>query len=160
MSKLVRPSTPPCSKRSYQPRIVSSSNKRTFATSWQLRPLSKSTRAFARRVTRPAAKPSRVNAISALRSSSLRKPPRIMRPCESGQRPNTRHFVGFTASRSIEQRHKQYLAEHPNPSFADPAKAIARYRQRNKLKIAARHKVYAELRAERLVRKPCRACGN
>src|SRR5271167_2385021 len=66
------------SKRSCQPRIVSSSNNRTFATSWQLMPSSNSTRALARRVTRHTLEPSRANATSVCRSSSLRKSPRIM----------------------------------------------------------------------------------
>src|SRR5271154_2276525 len=88
----VRPSTPSCSNSSYQSRIVSSSNNRTLATSWQLKPSSNRTSAVARRVTRPAAKPSRANAISALRSSSQRKPPRIMRPSESSLAPNASFF--------------------------------------------------------------------
>src|ERR1700691_5461130 len=91
-SKWLRPSTPLCSNSSYQPRIVSSSNKKPSATCSQLIPLSNSTRALARLVTRPAAKPSRASAISALRSSSIRKPPRIMRPSESDPPPNARHF--------------------------------------------------------------------
>ena len=76
MSKLVRPSIPRCSKSLPQPRIVSSSSKKALATSRQLHPSSKSTKALARRVTRQAADPSRANAISLWRSSSLRKPPR------------------------------------------------------------------------------------
>src|SRR5271168_2459978 len=77
-SKLVTPSMPRCSNSLCQPRIVSSFNSRASATSWQLHPPSSKTRAFARRVTRDAADPSRANAISLLRSSTLRKPPRIM----------------------------------------------------------------------------------
>ena len=53
---------------------------------------SKSTKAFARRVTREATDPSRANAISLLRSSSLRKPPRIMRTSESAKPENSRIF--------------------------------------------------------------------
>ena len=49
----------------------------------QLHPSSKSTKAFARRVTREATDPSRANAISLLRSSSLRKPPR--QHCETSK---------------------------------------------------------------------------
>src|SRR5271168_3545262 len=77
-SKLVTPSMPRCSNSLCQPRIVSSFNSRASATSWQLHPPSSKTRAFARRVTRDAADPSRANAISLLQSSTLRKPPRIM----------------------------------------------------------------------------------
>src|SRR5271167_580409 len=58
----------------------------------QLMPLSNSTSALARLVTRPAAKPSRASAISALRSSSMRKPPRIIWPSESHPPPNAKHF--------------------------------------------------------------------
>ena len=72
MSKLVRPSIPCCSKSLRQLRIVSSSSKNALATSRQLHPSSKSTNAFARRVTRQAADPSRAKAINLWRSSSPR----------------------------------------------------------------------------------------
>src|SRR6202041_1604471 len=55
-------------------------------------PLIQQHQGLARLCTRPAAKPSRASAISALRSSSIRKPPRIMRPSESYPPPNARHF--------------------------------------------------------------------
>src|SRR5271166_821561 len=102
ISKLVRPSIPPCSKSLRQPRIVSSSSNNALATSRQLHPSSKSTRAFARRVIRLAAAPSRANAISLLRSSSPRKPPRIMPPSESDQQRNARNFPEPSMSRGIE----------------------------------------------------------
>src|SRR5207344_1581410 len=92
MSKLVRPSIPCCSKSLRQPRIVSSSTKNALATSRQLHPSSKSTNAFARRVTRQAADPSRAKAIHLWRSSSPRKRPRIMAPSESAQQRNARNF--------------------------------------------------------------------
>src|SRR5271166_4611249 len=101
ISKLVRPSIPPCSKSLRQPRIVSSSSNNALATSRQLHPSSKSTRAFARRVIRLAAAPSRANAISLLRSSSPRKPPRIMPPSESDQQRNARNFPEPSMSRGI-----------------------------------------------------------
>src|SRR5271157_2166451 len=102
ISKLVRPSIPPCSKSLRQPRIVSSSSNNALATSRQLHPSSKSTRAFARRVIRLAAAPSRANAISLLRSSSPRKPPRIMPPSESDQQRNARNFPEPSMSRGID----------------------------------------------------------
>src|SRR6516162_5774372 len=77
-AKLVSPSMPRCSNNLCQPRIESSFNKNAAAISWQLHPSSSSTKAFARRVRRDAAEPSRANAIRCLRSSALRKPPRIM----------------------------------------------------------------------------------
>src|SRR5271165_542808 len=101
ISKLVRPSIPPCSKSLRQPRIVSSSSNNALATSRQLHPSSKSTRAFARRVIRLAAAPSRANAISLLRSSSPRKPPRIMPLSESDQQRNARNFPEPSMSRGI-----------------------------------------------------------
>src|SRR5271157_5916162 len=101
ISKLVRPSIPPCSKSLRQPRIVSSSSNNALATSRQLHPSFKSTRAFARRVIRLAAAPSRANAISLLRSSSPRKPPRIMPPSESDQQRNARNFPEPSMSRGI-----------------------------------------------------------
>src|SRR6202041_3562642 len=55
-------------------------------------PLIQQHQGLARLCTRPAAKPSRASAISSLRSSSIRKPPRIMRPSESDPPPNARHF--------------------------------------------------------------------
>src|SRR5439155_7688306 len=55
-------------------------------------PSSRSTRALARRVTREATDPSRANAISLLRSSSLRKWARIMPPSESAKPENSRIF--------------------------------------------------------------------
>src|SRR5207253_3394752 len=55
-------------------------------------PSSRSTRALARRVTREATDPSRANAISLLRSSSLRKWARIMPPSESAKPENSRLF--------------------------------------------------------------------
>jgi hypothetical protein len=69
---------PRCSNSLCQPRIVSSFNKNAAATPSQLHPSSSSTKAFARRVRRDAAEPSRANAIRCPRSSALRKPPRIM----------------------------------------------------------------------------------
>src|SRR6516164_6000851 len=99
-SKLVSPSMPRCSNSLCQPRIVSSFNKNAAATSSQLHPSSSSTKAFARRVRRDAADPSRANAIRCLRSSALRKPPRIM------PHPNP----------PIRERHRVYLNNIP---FAD-----------------------------------------
>jgi hypothetical protein len=59
---------PRCSKSFRQPRIVSSSNSKATATSRQLHPAAKRTRALIRRVTRDAVDPSRASAISSLRS--------------------------------------------------------------------------------------------
>src|ERR1019366_2789081 len=70
----------------------SSSSKNALATCLQLHPSSKSTKAFARRVTRQGEDPSRASAVSALRSSSLRKPDRIMRATESVQSETARNF--------------------------------------------------------------------
>src|ERR1700678_4218500 len=67
-------------------------------------PPSKRAKALARRVTRPAAEPSRANAISALRSSSLRKPPRIIRPSESGPPPKASAFSACPMSQGIADR--------------------------------------------------------
>src|SRR6516162_7131987 len=72
-AKLVSPSMPRCSNNLCQPRIVSSFNKNAAAISWQLHPSSSSTKAFARRVRRDAAEPSRANAIRCLRSSARRR---------------------------------------------------------------------------------------
>src|SRR5450756_2590947 len=55
-------------------------------------PLSKSTKAFARRETRQGEDPSRASTVSALRSSSLRKPDCIMRATESARSENARNF--------------------------------------------------------------------
>ena len=96
--ELVRPSIPRFSKSLRQPRIVSSSSKNALATSRQLHPSSRSTKAFARRVTRLAAEPSRANAISLWRSSSLRKRPRIMSLSESDQPQNARNFPDTSMS--------------------------------------------------------------
>jgi len=71
---------------------VSSSRSSAAATSRQLHPSSNNTSALARRVTREAANPSRANAISFARSSSPRKPPRIIRLSESVQPRKARKF--------------------------------------------------------------------
>src|SRR5271166_5923995 len=117
ISKLVRPSIPPCSKSLRQPRIVSSSSNNALATSRQLHPSSKSTRAFARRVIRLAAAPSRANAISLLRSSSPRKPPRIMPPSESDQQRNARNFPEPSMSRGIDENSDDRDQHAPNAAL-------------------------------------------
>src|SRR5215468_3872772 len=98
-SKLVSPSMPRCSNSLCQPRIVSSFNKNAAATSSQLHPSSSSTKAFARRVRRDAAEPSRANAIRCLRSSALRKPPRIM----PHPNPPIRERQGISTDSSMSQ---------------------------------------------------------
>src|SRR5579863_3349969 len=75
--------------------MVSSFNNNASATSWQLHPPSSSTKAFARRVKRDAAEPSRASAISSIRSSALRKPPRITPTSESINQQNARNFARF-----------------------------------------------------------------
>src|SRR5271170_5547793 len=91
-SNAVRPSIPLCPNTPCQPRIVSSSHRKNSATSCQLLPASRSTRALARRVTRQTIEPSRASAIRAFRSSSLRKPPRITRRSESRQPQHASDF--------------------------------------------------------------------
>ena len=61
----------------------------------------KSTKAFARRVTRQGEDPSRASAVSALRSSSLRKPDRIMLETESSNRKSQEISPGSSISRGI-----------------------------------------------------------
>jgi len=86
---------PRCSNNLCQPRIVSSFNSNASATCWQLQPLSNSTSAFARRVIRDVAEPSRTNATSWSRSSALRKPPRIMLPSGIHHATKRKHFLRF-----------------------------------------------------------------
>ena len=61
----------------------------------------KSTKAFARRVTRQGEDPSRASAVSALRSSSLRKPDRIMLETESSNRKSQEISPGSSMSWGI-----------------------------------------------------------
>src|SRR5579863_3389822 len=75
--------------------MVSSFNNNASATSWQLHPPSSSTKAFARRVKRDAAEPSRASAISSIRSSALRKPPRTTPTSQSINQQNARNFARF-----------------------------------------------------------------
>jgi hypothetical protein len=92
MSKQVRLAIPHCSNNLRQPRLVSHPTLTQRRPRDWLHPASKSTKAFARRVTREAADPSRAGATSSLRSPSPRKPHRIMHPSESDRAQDARNF--------------------------------------------------------------------
>ena len=64
------------------------------ATLAQLQPLSSSTMAFARRATRCSASPSRASPISARRSASDKKPPRIIYPSRIDPDPLVKQLSG------------------------------------------------------------------
>jgi hypothetical protein len=78
--------------RRSRPQHDPSANNRTLAASLQLKAFIQPHRhrGAPRRAT--SRQRSRANAIGALRSSSLRKPPRIMRPSESSLAPNAKLF--------------------------------------------------------------------
>src|SRR5665811_332695 len=85
----------------------------------RLHPLSKSTKALARRDTRQGEDPSRASAVSALRSSSLRKPDRIMRATESARSKIARNFYRLFNESGYSDAGAQQPNRPPNLNLGD-----------------------------------------
>src|SRR5450759_1211141 len=124
------PSIPRCSKSLRQPRIVSSSRSSASVTCCQLHPLSKSTKAFARRETRQGEDPSRASAVSALRSFSLRNPDCIMRATKSARSKNARNFYRlFNESGYIQNLRVVRILLEPHQLIIDRIQTLVGFRQ-------------------------------
>src|SRR5271170_4898234 len=121
-SNAVRPSIPLCPNTPCQPRIVSSSHRKNSATSCQLLPASRSTRALERCVTRQTIEPSRASAIRAFRSSSLRKPPRITRRSESRQPQHASDFSRILSESGYIKAQKEKFVAAGRPILSIDAK--------------------------------------
>src|SRR5580765_734263 len=92
-------------------------------------PSSSSSNAFARRVSRVSAFPSRTSAIRSARMLGSRKPPRIMPPTRIACRDNGKRFFAYLRNRGITMFDTTIAGSLPKPSWlAEPDKLWPQWR--------------------------------
>src|SRR5580765_6346496 len=92
-------------------------------------PSSSSSNAFARRVSRVSAFPSRTSAIRSARMLGSRKPPRIMPPTRIACRDNGKRFFAYLRNRGITMFDTTIAGSLPKPAWlAEPNKLWPQWR--------------------------------